>query len=265
MKFAKSGLPMTAKGIGRVCEMLDVGEAEIWAVLTVETSGFGFLPDRRPRILYERHIFSRRTDRTHDTKHPDISSRKPGGYIGGGAEYDRLKKATKLDEVEALKSASWGLPQVMGFNHRVVGFDTVEVMVDAMVESEDRHLEALGQFIMGNPKCRIGIQRRDWGTFAACYNGPDFRRNDYDNRLAAAYEKNKRSLPDIGLRAAQVALTYLGYKPGPVDGLRGRRTRGALVEFQTKQDLLPTGELDEDTEGALLAEAFGEDAAKLVA
>ena len=157
-----------------------------------------------------------------------------------------------------------GLPQVMGFNRRNVGFDTVYAMVAARLESEDRHLEALGQFIMGNPKCRIGIQRRDWGTFAACYNGPDFRRNDYDNRLAAAYEKNKRSLPDIGLRAAQVALTYLGYNPGPVDGLRGRRTRGALVELQTRHDLPPTGELDEDTEQALLAEAFPDDAAKLV-
>lgn len=265
MKFAKSGLPMTAKGIGHVCEMLEIGEAEIWAVLTVETRGFGFLADRRPRILYERHIFSRRTDRKYDSKHPDISSPKAGGYIGDGREYDRLEKAAKLNEEEALKRASWGLPQVMGFNHRVVGFDTVQAMVDAMVESEDRHLEALGQFIMANPKCRIGIRRHDWGTFAACYNGPDFRRNDYDNRLAAAYEKNKRSLPDIGLRAAQVALTYLGYQPGVIDGLRGRFTRGALTEFQTKQDLMPTGELDEDTVHALMAAAFPDDAAKLVA
>ena len=265
MKFAKSGLPMTAKGIGRVCEMLDVGEAEIWAVLTVETSGFGFLADRRPRILFERHIFSRRTDRKHDAKNPDIASLKPGGYLGGAKEFDRLKKAAKLDEEEALKSASWGLPQVMGFNHRVVGFDSVQAMVEAMVESEDRHLEALAHFIMANPKCRIGISRHDWGTFAACYNGPDFRRNDYDNRLAAAYDKNKRSLPDIGLRAAQVALTYLGYTPGPVDGLRGRFTRGALTEFQTKHGLVQTGELDEDTERALFAEAFPEDAGKLLA
>ncbi len=265
MKYAKSGLPMTAKGIGRVCEMLEVGEAEIWAVLTVETKGFGYLLDRRPRILFERHIFSRRTERKHDAEHPDIASRKAGGYLGESREYDRLKKAAKLDEEEALKSASWGLPQVMGFNHRVVGFDTVKAMVEAMVESEDSQLEALGQFIMANPKCRLGISRRDWGTFAACYNGPDFRRNDYDNRLAAAFEKNKRTLPDIGLRAAQVALTYLGYTPGPIDGLRGRFTRGALTEFQTRHELLPTGELDEETQEALFAEAFPAEAGKLVA
>jgi hypothetical protein len=256
MNFAQGGRPLTGKGMTLVCEMLDVGEAEIWAVLTVETRGFGYLADRRPQILFERHIFSRRTERKHDAKHPDIASPQAGGYVGGAAEYDRLKKAMKLDEAEALKSASWGMPQVMGFNHRVVGFDTVHEMVDAMVESEDRQLEALGQFIAASPKCRIGINRRDWGTFAACYNGPNFRRNDYDNRLAAAYEKNRRSLPDIGLRAAQVALTYLGYKPGTIDGLRGRFTRGALTEFQVAHELLPTGELDEDTEQALMAKAF---------
>jgi hypothetical protein len=265
MNFARSGLPMTARGIGLVCEMLGVGEAEIWAVLTVETRGFGYLADRRPQILYERHIFSRRTDRRFDGEHADISARQAGGYLGGGREYDRLERAMRLDSSEALKSVSWGLPQVMGFNHRVVGFETVEAMVEAMVESEDRHLEALGQFINASPKCRLGITRHDWGTFAACYNGPDFRRNDYDNRLAAAYEKNKRSLPDLGLRAGQVALTYLGYSPGTIDGLRGRFTRGALTEFQAKNKLMPTGELDEETQAALMEQAFPGEAGKLVA
>jgi hypothetical protein len=144
----------------------------------------------------------------------------------------------------------------MGFNHRVVGFESVADMVSAVVESEDRHLEALASFIMGNQKCRIGIQRRDWASFAACYNGPDFRKNDYDNRLAAAFEKNKRMLPDIGLRAAQVALTYLGFDAGAIDGFRGRRTRSAMAEFQTRNGLPATGELDEESEKKLMAEAF---------
>jgi hypothetical protein len=255
MKFAAKGLPMTAQGMAVVCEMLNVGEPEIWAVLTVETRGFGYLLDRRPQILFERHIFSSRTRGKYDKKYPDISGRV-GGYKGGAAEYDRLAKAMKLNEEEALKSASWGLPQVMGFNHRVVNKATVQQMVAAMVESEDRQLEALGNFIMASPKCRIGIQRRDWGTFAACYNGPAFRRNDYDNRLAAAFEKNRRMLPDLGLRRAQVALHYLGFDPGVIDGLRGRRTRGAITDFQLQKGLPVTGELDEETEAALLGAAF---------
>ena len=196
MDFARQGRPLTSDGMSTVCEALGVGEPEVWAVLTVETRGFGYLADRRPQILFERHIFSKRTDGKHDKKNPSISNRTPGGYEGGAAEYDRLKKAMALNADEALKSASWGLPQVMGFNHRVVGFDSAGAMVEAMVDSEDSQLKAMANFIMANPKCRIGIQRSDWATFAACYNGPDFRKNDYDNRLAAAFEKNKRMLPD---------------------------------------------------------------------
>jgi hypothetical protein len=256
MDFAKQGLPMSSTGMNAVCEMLGVGEPEVWAVLTVETRGFGYLPDRRPQILFERHVFSKRTGGRFDKKHAGISAAAPGGYKGGAAEYDRLAEAMALEPEEALKSASWGLPQVMGFNHRVVGFDSVEAMTEALVESEDRQLEALASFIMGHQKCRIGIQRRDWASFASCYNGPNFRKNDYDNRLAAAFEKNRRMLPDIGLRAAQVALTYLGIDAGGIDGLRGRRTRSALAEFQTRSKLPATGELDEETEAKLMAEAF---------
>ena len=61
---------------------------------------------------------------------------------------------------------------------------------------------------------------------------------------------------DIRLRAAQVALTYLGIDPGPIDGLRGRRTRGAISDFQAANDLMETGELDEDTEVKLREKAF---------
>jgi hypothetical protein len=38
------------------------------AVLTVETLGSGFLPDRRPRILFERHFFPSETKGAFDQK-----------------------------------------------------------------------------------------------------------------------------------------------------------------------------------------------------
>jgi peptidoglycan hydrolase-like protein with peptidoglycan-binding domain len=41
-----------------------------------------------------------------------------------------------------------------------------------------------------------------------------------------------------------------------IDGLRGRRTRGAITDFQLQQGLPVTGELDEETEAELLGAAF---------
>lgn len=257
MEYAKTGRPLSAEGMDRVCDMLGVGEPEVWSVLTVETRGFGYLSDRRPQILFERHIFSRETDRAFDDGFPEVSSRHAGGYKGGNDEYARLAEAARLDSAAAHRSASWGLPQVMGFNHGVVGFGDVHEMVDAVVEGEDEQIKMLAEFILANAKCRIGLQRRDWATFAAAYNGPDFRKNDYDNRLAAAFEKARRMLPDIGLRSVQAALIYIGIDPGPVDGLRGRRTRSALTDFQLSRNLAPTGEVDEETQELLFQAAFG--------
>jgi hypothetical protein len=261
--FTGKALPMTGPGMAKVCAALEVGELEIWAVLMVETNGFGFLKDRRPQILFERHIFSKLTRGEFDRDHPDISNKTPGGYMGGAAEYSRLETAMALSPQRpeiaeaALKSASWGLPQIMGFNHEQAGFNSVSSMIQEMVDSEDAQLAALGNFIKSSDKCRIGLQRRDWGTFAACYNGANFSINQYDKKLAAAFEKSKLLLPDIGYRAAQAALTFLDLDPGPVDGIRGRQTHGCLVRYQEENGLVPTGDLNDATNASLMAKAFG--------
>jgi hypothetical protein len=46
------------------------------------------------------------------------------------------------------------------------------------------------------------------------------------------------------IRKAQILLSRLGYKPGPIDGLMGKKTRKAVVDFQKDFDLPETGEID---------------------
>jgi hypothetical protein len=72
MQLRGKGLPMTADGMSKVCDRLNVGEPEIWAVLMVETRGCGFLADRRPQILFERHIFSKQTGGRFDSDRPAL-------------------------------------------------------------------------------------------------------------------------------------------------------------------------------------------------
>jgi hypothetical protein len=255
MNFHGQGRPLSDEGMDQVCEHLGVAEPEVWAVLTVETRGFGFLEDRRPHILFERHIFHRLTDGKFDADNADISNSKPGGYVGGPREYTRLEKALGLDREAALKSASWGIGQVMGFNHEVAGFGTVDAMLAAMVKDEDAQLLAMANFIKGNG-LDGALRRQNWVSFARGYNGKDFKKNEYDTRLAAVYAKYKTILPDLSLRTAQAGLLYLDINPGPIDGLRGRRTRSALIQFQETRGLPVTGEFDDDTEAKLLTEAF---------
>lgn len=253
----RQGRPLGDEGMERTCATLGVFAAQVWALLTVETRGFGFLQDRRPQILFERHVFHLLTRGRHDSGHAHISNARAGGYVGGGAEYARLDEALGLDREAALQSASWGIGQVMGFNYVVAGFAGIDDMVAAMARDEDAQLLAMANFIKGNGLAGA-LQRRDWTSFARGYNGPEFKNNAYDTRLAAAHAKYAVMLPDLALRTAQAALLYLGIDPGPIDGFRGRRTRSALLHFQERSGLPATGELDRGSESRLRAEAFSE-------
>jgi hypothetical protein len=257
MEFQGTGLPMDQDGIEAVTELLRIGAAELWAVLTVETKGCGFLPDRRPQILYERHIFSRETKHKFDGAHPNLSNPKSGGYGASGAhQYDRLARAITLDRNAALRSTSWGLGQVMGFNANPAGFANAEQLVAAMTISENEHLLAMAKFIahIGADK---NLRARDWAGFARKYNGVNFKKNNYDVRLAAAFNRHTSHLPDLDVRAAQLYLTYLGFHPGTVDGVNGKLTKSALHEFQEQAGLPVADDITDEILALLQERAVG--------
>lgn len=250
--FSGHALPLDADGVDRAAALLGTGVAELWAVIGVETTGCGFLPDRRPKILYERHVFSRYTRRRFDARHPDLSGRQPGGYgAGGAAQYERLARAMALDPRAALLATSWGMGQVMGFNAETVGYASAEDMVREMCASESAQVEAMARFIEASGLAGA-LRNHDWARFAAGYNGPNYRINNYDTRLAAELQYLERGgLPDLTVRAAQMHLIYLGYDPRGVDGIMGRFTRSAMNDFQRERNLHVTEHVDEHTVAAL--------------
>jgi hypothetical protein len=249
MDFAEDGLPLSDAGMVAATGLLGVEPEALWACLRVETSGCGFLRDRRPAILFERHIFHRETGGRFDASAPDLSNAKAGGYGAGGAhQYDRLAEAIALDRRAALRSASWGIGQVMGFHAEALGFADVETMVAALVTSEDAQLRAMAVFIKSSG-LDGAMQLGDWTAFARGYNGADFAKNAYDKKLEREHAQLvAHGLPDLGVRSAQLYLTYRGFAPGPVDGRMGDRTGKALREFQAAAGLAPTGRVGEATQ-----------------
>ena len=236
-KFVGAAEPLTRPGFRAVVADLGVGVPELLAVLAVESKTCGFLPDRRPIILFERHLFHKRTGGRFSEGNPAISNPEPGGYAGLAKEYPRLEKAVKLDRAAALMSTSWGAGQIMGFNHVAAGFADVESMVSAMQESEDAQLEAVGNFIQAENLAAL-LRARDWAGFARKYNGPAYAKNKYDVRLAGAYQQYSAGvLPNIDIRRAQLYLTYLGFAPGGVDGLHGKMSRSAVSRFREANGL----------------------------
>lgn len=245
LPFQGNGLALSSDGLATVANNLKVQAAEIWTVMAVETSGCGYLPDRRPQILYERHIFSRLTGGKYDDG--DISDPTPGGYGKTGApQYDRLARAISKDRTAALQSASWGLGQIMGMNYASAGFKNVEDMVAAMSDSEDQQLIAMGNFLASS-KLASPMQSHDWASFARGYNGPNYAINQYDVKLNSQYQKYASAkLPDLNIRAAQLYLTYLGLQPGTIDGIPGAKTMAALAQFETQNGIPHAASVDDN-------------------
>ncbi|MDH4186085.1 MAG: N-acetylmuramidase domain-containing protein [Nitrospira sp.] len=249
--FEGKGLPLSENGLDGAKRLLGIDLATLWAVLTVETKGCGFLPTRQPVILFERHIFHRLTNGRFDAEAPDLSNVRPGGYGSTETQYERLGRAIRLDREPALKSASWGLGQIMGFNASIAGFRNVETMVEAMCRSEDAQLKGVAAYIDSTGLTKP-LKRQDWAAFARGYNGEDFKKNRYDEKLALAHARYAAgTVPNLGVRSAQLYLMYLGYAPGDVDGWFGAMTQTALLRFQADQGLPRSGKLDAKTQSTL--------------
>lgn len=169
---------------------IGVGEDEIHAVIDVEAAGSGFDSQGRPRILFERHWFYRLLPDSKKTKAQaeGLAVKKWSRATYNKDQYALLARAMKIDEDAALQSASWGMGQIMGFNHAKAGYKTVQAMVEAFMDDEEHHLEAMVNFIR-NAGLDDNLRNHDWAGFARGYNGAGYRQNKYDTKLDAAYRK----------------------------------------------------------------------------
>lgn len=183
---------------------LGLEPALLKAVQLVEAAGRdGFLADGRPQILFEGHIMYKEVHK----KFPDrdlaylckrystifFPKWDKSKYLGGVHEYNRLELAKEIDEECALKSASWGMFQIMGFNHKICGCQDVYDFVHKVSESHEKQLELMYYF-MHNSGCLKNLKEKDWAGFAKKYNGPGYAQNAYDQKLRNTYENFKDKL-----------------------------------------------------------------------
>lgn len=158
------------------------------AVLLVESGGEGFGADGRPIIRFENHQFwkywgKKNADvfHAHFTYNPSArwkdhrfckKKNAPWEDFHGNQkkEWRVLNFARKLDDSAALKSMSMGAPQIMGFNHKKIGYATVQDMFDFF--SRDIRYHIFGLFDFMNDVMVEALKKHDFTAFAKRYNGP---------------------------------------------------------------------------------------------
>lgn len=195
---------LTNEMIKDLANRLGIEPALLKAVQIVEAAGRdGFLSDGRPQILFEGHIMYKEFHKKFPDRDLDYLCKRfsmvfypkwdKSKYFGGLWEYKRLELAKEIDKECALKATSWGMFQIMGFNHNLCGCKDVFDFVHKMSESHEKQLELMYYF-MNNSGCLKELKEKDWAGFAKKYNGPGYAQNAYDQKLRNAYENFKNKL-----------------------------------------------------------------------
>ena len=184
--------PVTDRDWESAASVLGVRPEALKAIKEVETGRMGaFGTDQRPAALFEAHLFWRnlgaigKDPAALSSRHPGILSKtwNRGLYKGGPAEYGRLREAWQISPVAAVKSASFGFPQIIGQNFP----DPLRYLAESYRSETDQ----LGYFVqfLKTSGIVVPLKALDWVGVAKRYNGPGYAANRYDRKLAEAYQR----------------------------------------------------------------------------
>lgn len=159
---------------------------KIKAVVSVESGGKGFDEVTGKIIIqFEPSWFKRKSPYTPSGKwslnRVEVQSK----------EWLAFNDAFAKNPTAAMESTSIGLMQVMGFHWKLLKFKNVGQMWDYSKHSEYNQLYLGLLFIKSNKKMFQALKDGDWRTFAYYYNGQNYEKYDYHNRLEKAYNRFK--------------------------------------------------------------------------
>lgn len=153
-----------------------------------------------PIIRWEGHYFDKRVkpDLREKMRAVGLASPKVGGIKNPASQQDRYNKllfpAVKFDREAAFASASYGAPQVMGANAKSLGYNSAEELYLVMKNGAAGQIEVMFKFIDHNGLVDE-LQRGDFAGFARVYNGPKFRANGYDKKMASEAKRFAKDFP----------------------------------------------------------------------
>lgn len=251
--------------IGAAAREAGMEPAALLAVAEVESGGRAFTVvegKREPLIRFEGHYFDRRldTDKRAAARERGLAAPVAGAIANPASQPARwrmLRLAAAIDAKAAYESASWGLGQVMGAHWAWLGYADVEAFVAEARAGVAGQLRLMVRYI-DKAGLADALRRHDWAAFARGYNGPNYRQNAYDRRIASAHRRYadaegksatapasavpilRRGSRGEAVRGLQRDLTAAGH-PTAADGAFGPATHAAVRKFQTERGLVVDG------------------------
>lgn len=111
---------------------------------------------------------------------------------GQNAEWQALKAWMIMEPKRALDHTSLGLPQIMGFNCKIAGYQSPQEMLLDFQASVANQLRGFENFLQNYSKALIpALRKKDFHTFAKIYNGPG-QPGLYSKNMATFYQEAKR-------------------------------------------------------------------------
>jgi hypothetical protein len=236
----------------------------LMAVAEVESAGVIFwtingknLPPARP----EAHYFYRKLRGAERDKAVSLGLAHPKYNVikvpyQREAVYARINQMIAINETAALESCSWGAFQVMGENWKELGYASVKELYDENQSGIDGQIECMLRFVRKN-NLLIALKTGDFTTFAKRYNGPAYRDNAYDTKMAQAAAKYKKALSstkaatevaNAEVQRIQKIFHDLGHYKGQINGYEDQRLRDAIAAFQAENGLVADGKYGKMTE-----------------
>lgn len=251
----------TTRSLQAIADRIGVELAALLAVIEVESAGVFYARvdgEDKPLIRWEGHYFDRLLSGHLRQQARDAGLASPRAQAIANPRsqqrrYDKLARAMLIDREAAIMSCSWGVGQVMGAHWRWLGYNSASDFKKQVSRNVLGQIEAMVRFIVKADLVEA-LQERDWRAFARGYNGPAFARNQYDERIAAAYARHggMKSASDRtstmlrmgsrgpAVRELQHLLTRAGYAL-VIDGDFGPVTKRMTKGFQRDQGLIVDG------------------------
>ena len=144
----------------------------IKAVAMIESNGEGFTSTGIVKTRLESQFLA---------KYQAASGKAPKSFLTFASAY-------AYDASSAILSTSFGEFQVMGFNYKAAGYTTPQAYYNAVKNSAVSQLNSFVGFVKVNKLAQY-LKDQNWAGFAYRYNGPGYKANSYDTKLAYWYNK----------------------------------------------------------------------------